>query len=587
MQNNFKLLIVQKFDPDTDYSSYDEAELDGAFEATVYDLLTRQQSPGFTENIVIPEKGDAVQWKYGKGLGSGKVTRIYSEPITLKLGESDITRNGTEENPALLISQPNGSQVLKLASEVRIIREIELDEPVIAYSFDFGGKYDHIDLTPTKGMIKAAKQAQEYIKQGFAGDGMERETIRWVNLVAQGKPLSLEKAKKGYKFFQRHNYYKKTKNTGDTNPNNPAPWYVARVAWFGDDGESFFNRVWRQIKAVDNSVDNSENMQSDSLDFGSIIHKVIKWNGLDIGCEYKPGEVRFPGRRNSRKLRCGYGHIRGYRDNTGEAPDVYLAPEFFNGGTPSDRLFKVAQLSPEDGDFDEPKYMCGFSDKETAKQAYLREMPQDYFGDIEEVFINDLAKYKKTMDFTEIRQEISDRFLQLEQAINTQHISNFDESVSNLASSIQTGLATSNQNYLELKTELTQVKELLTNKLTILDYSDLTATVNSSKQDTDDRLSKLQAEIAELKTVISSTQSDNEKLHNMSTKLDDISEKILEFVTPIKLKGDILSKEDIEQFAIVDNSTVQAAVGNWQENVSEYNNLLTTGESKDDNTATI
>ncbi|MBD2492537.1 hypothetical protein [Aulosira sp. FACHB-615] len=143
---------------------------------------------------------------------------------------------------------------------------------------------------------------------------------------------------------------------------------------------------------------------SSALDFGSIIHQVIKWNNLDIGLEYRPGEVRFPGRRNSRKLRCGYGHFRGYReDSTGEAPDVYLAPSFFDGGTPSDRLFKIAQLSPEDGDYDEPKYMAGFLNEDDAKSAYLREMPADYFGGIEEVLISDLDQYRKpqAVDYSE------------------------------------------------------------------------------------------------------------------------------------------------------------------------------------------
>jgi hypothetical protein len=139
------------------------------------------------------------------------------------------------------------------------------------------------------------------------------------------------------------------------------------------------------------------------LDFGSIIHQVVKWNNLDIGLEFRPGEVKFPGRRNSRKLRSGYGHIRGFRDNTGEAPDVYLAPTFFNGGTPSDRLFKVDQLSPEDGDYDEPKYMAGFDSEDEAKAAYLREMPGDYFGGIREIDLKELSQYRKNQpqDFSE------------------------------------------------------------------------------------------------------------------------------------------------------------------------------------------
>jgi hypothetical protein len=528
MQPNIKLQIVQQFDPETDYSSYDEAELEGAFEATIYELLNKSQSANFAE-ISIPDKGDSVQWKYGKGTGTGKVTKIYSEPITLKLGETDITRNGSEENPALLIVQTDGSQVLKLASEVKIIREVELEEPVIAYAFDFGGNYDHIDLTPTKGMIEAAKQAQKYIADGFAGDGMERETIRWVNLVAQGKPLSLEKAKKGYKFFQRHDYFKRTKNAGDTNPSSPAPWYVARLAWFGDDGESFFNRVWRQIKAVDEG--NTE--MNEPLEFGAIIHNVIKWNGLDIGCEYKPGEVRFPGRKNSRKLRIGYGHIRGYRDNTGEAPDVYLAPEFFNDGTPSDRIFMVSQMSPEDGDFDEPKYMCGFPNMDAAKVAYLREMPQDYFGGIEEVSVSELAKYKKTTDFSELQIELAERFTELQ-------------------------IATS-QDYSELKAELIQIKELLASPPVTGHYNQ--------------KIEDLEYSISE----------DNAILQ----RLDRIEAKIVEFMSPIQIQGGIITTEEIDKLADVSDETVFEAIKDWQENMNNYENLLSTKQEILDATITV
>ncbi len=38
--------------------------------------------------------------------------------MTRTLGGSEITRNGTDDNPALLIEQEDGSRVLKLRSEV-------------------------------------------------------------------------------------------------------------------------------------------------------------------------------------------------------------------------------------------------------------------------------------------------------------------------------------------------------------------------------------------------------------------------------------------------------------------------------------
>lgn len=64
--------------------------------------------------------GTTVSWKYGTGTATGKVVKIYRDRITLKLGDSEITRNGSSANPALLIKQENGARALKLVSEVKI-----------------------------------------------------------------------------------------------------------------------------------------------------------------------------------------------------------------------------------------------------------------------------------------------------------------------------------------------------------------------------------------------------------------------------------------------------------------------------------
>jgi hypothetical protein len=136
---------------------------------------------------------------------------------------------------------------------------------------------------------------------------------------------------------------------------------------------------------------------SESADFGAIVDRILKWNGLDIGVELLPGVVRFPGRKNSKKLRSGYGHIRGYLGADGNALDCYLYPGLVpkdKSEKPqgSDRIFEIEQLSPEDGDLDERKYMLGYDSLESAKAAYLTEMPEEYFGRIREVAIADLEQ---------------------------------------------------------------------------------------------------------------------------------------------------------------------------------------------------
>ncbi len=63
-------------------------------------------------------KGTQVSWKYGTGTATGKVEEIHKEPVEKTLKGSKIHRNGSADNPALLIAQDNGDRVLKLQSEV-------------------------------------------------------------------------------------------------------------------------------------------------------------------------------------------------------------------------------------------------------------------------------------------------------------------------------------------------------------------------------------------------------------------------------------------------------------------------------------
>lgn len=63
-------------------------------------------------------KGTKVKWNWGQGTGTGKVEQTFDRKVTRKLKGSEITRNGSKDDPALLIEQEDGDRVLKLASEV-------------------------------------------------------------------------------------------------------------------------------------------------------------------------------------------------------------------------------------------------------------------------------------------------------------------------------------------------------------------------------------------------------------------------------------------------------------------------------------
>lgn len=64
-------------------------------------------------------KGTNVKWKWGNAYATGEVKETYTDKVTKKLEGSEISRNGSEDNKALLIEQKDGTKLLKLESEVQ------------------------------------------------------------------------------------------------------------------------------------------------------------------------------------------------------------------------------------------------------------------------------------------------------------------------------------------------------------------------------------------------------------------------------------------------------------------------------------
>ena len=63
--------------------------------------------------------GDHVAWKYANGIAEGKIESVHSEPTQIISKGKRIKRNGSRENPALIIVHKSGNDVLKLLSEVQ------------------------------------------------------------------------------------------------------------------------------------------------------------------------------------------------------------------------------------------------------------------------------------------------------------------------------------------------------------------------------------------------------------------------------------------------------------------------------------
>lgn len=63
-------------------------------------------------------KGSKVTWKWGNGTAEGKVVESATDRIEKTIKGTKQTRNGTEDNPAYVLEQEDGTNVLKLHSEL-------------------------------------------------------------------------------------------------------------------------------------------------------------------------------------------------------------------------------------------------------------------------------------------------------------------------------------------------------------------------------------------------------------------------------------------------------------------------------------
>ncbi len=62
--------------------------------------------------------GDTVRWKWGSGHASGTVRERFTDKVTRTIKGSEITRNASNDEPAYLIEQDDGDEVLKSGSEI-------------------------------------------------------------------------------------------------------------------------------------------------------------------------------------------------------------------------------------------------------------------------------------------------------------------------------------------------------------------------------------------------------------------------------------------------------------------------------------
>lgn len=62
--------------------------------------------------------GTTVEWNWGEGTATGDIQDSFAETVTRTFKGTEVKRNASSENPAYLIAQTDGDEVLKSHSEI-------------------------------------------------------------------------------------------------------------------------------------------------------------------------------------------------------------------------------------------------------------------------------------------------------------------------------------------------------------------------------------------------------------------------------------------------------------------------------------
>lgn len=187
-----------------------------------------------------PKKGDFVSWNSSGGTARGKIERIITEG-SLDIPDSSFSIAGSSEEPAALIRiwskkadgwEKTETVVGHKVSTLSVIADL-------AKAAQSPSTFD-----APEGVQAAAKRAQGWIADGYAGDGFTDVGRARMSQLAGKGTVSLSVLKKMFSYFARHGV-NRTKSF-DLVEGKPTPWRVAWDAWGGDAGKSWTDSIYKR-----------------------------------------------------------------------------------------------------------------------------------------------------------------------------------------------------------------------------------------------------------------------------------------------------------------------------------------------------
>ena len=122
----------------------------------------------------------------------------------------------------------------------------------------------------------------------------------------------------------------------------------------------------------------------------------INYHGLEVSIENPKGSVRSGKDRSGKPWKTELKHHYGYINRT-EGRDKDQVDVFLGNNLKSDKVYVVDQIDPETGMFDEHKVMLGYTTKQGARSAYLKNYAKGWkgVGDVTEMSIQEFKRWLK------------------------------------------------------------------------------------------------------------------------------------------------------------------------------------------------
>ncbi len=159
---------------------------------------------------------------------------------------------------------------------------------------DYYRALEDIDLTPTKGMVEAAKRGLE-LREEFGRGGTE-VGVKTANMIIDNQ-LTIERIIKMYAYFKRHEVDKEAEGFNSGEEGYPSAGKIAWMLWGDDAGMAFSERKRNEIneeKLKEEKMDKRhiKKVIEDDKTVTIVFGKSEEWEGVDIDVNDDSEEIQ-------------------------------------------------------------------------------------------------------------------------------------------------------------------------------------------------------------------------------------------------------------------------------------------------------